>query len=166
DLYHLLLLLATACDETGSRGLRAVPPPPPDPRDRFATYQRERAASRPLLWPAVQEHAHEALPRPVVHTVVTVPTNSGKSSVAELAISQALCRAWVLYLAPTNALVGQIRRQMADVFGRSTVREFLGGAEYTHPTPGSGLLSAVLNTRKQRRGGVGSSGPCRPRWRR
>jgi hypothetical protein len=37
----------------------------------------------------------------------------------------------VLYLAPTNALVGQIRRHMADVFGASAVREFFGGAEYT-----------------------------------
>ncbi|MDG4787667.1 DEAD/DEAH box helicase [Micromonospora sp. WMMD1102] len=131
DLYHLLLLLGTACDETGSRALRTVPPPPQDTGDRFAAYQRDRAPSRPLLWPAAQEYAHAALPGPEAHAVVAVPTNSGKSSVAELAISQALCRGWVLYLAPTNALVGQIRRQIADVFGRATVREFLGGAEYT-----------------------------------
>ncbi|GAA2418884.1 hypothetical protein GCM10010404_91830 [Nonomuraea africana] len=131
DLHHLLLLLATACDETGARALRTVPPPPQDTGDRFGTYQRKRAASRPLLWPAAQEYAHESLPGPKAHAVVAVPTNSGKSSVAELAISQALCQGWVLYLAPTNALVGQIRRQMADVFGRTTVREFLGGAEYT-----------------------------------
>ncbi|MFC5939942.1 DEAD/DEAH box helicase [Micromonospora harpali] len=131
DLYHLLLLLAAACDETGFRALRTVPPPPQDTGDRFAAYQRDRAATRPLLWPAAQEYAQATLPGPEAHAVVAVPTNSGKSSVAELAISQALCRGWVLYLAPTNALVGQIRRQVADVFGRATVREFLGGAEYT-----------------------------------
>lgn len=131
DLHHLLLLLAAACDETGSRALRAVPPPPQDTGDLFAAYQRDRAASRPLLWPAAREYADAALPGPEAHAVVAVPTNSGKSSVAELAISQALSRGWVLYLAPTNALVGQIRRQVADVFGRATVREFLGGAEYT-----------------------------------
>lgn len=131
DLHHLLLLLAAACDETGSRALRAVPPPPQDTGGLFAAYQRDRATSRPLLWPAAQEYADATLPGPEAHAVVAVPTNSGKSSVAELAISQALCRGWVLYLAPTNALVGQIRRQVADVFGRATVREFLGGAEYT-----------------------------------
>ncbi|GAA3952175.1 DEAD/DEAH box helicase [Actinoplanes auranticolor] len=131
DLYHLLLLLAAACDETGSRALRAVPPPLQDTGDRFVSYQRDRAATRPLLWPAAQEYAEKTLPGPETHAVVAVPTNSGKSSVAELAISQALCRGWVLYLAPTNALVGQIRRQTSEVFGRDTVREFIGGAEYT-----------------------------------
>ncbi|GIE75063.1 hypothetical protein Aph02nite_10130 [Actinoplanes philippinensis] len=134
DLYHLLLLLAAACDETGGRALRAVPPPPDDTGDRFGTYQRHRAPSRPLLWPAAQEYANHALPGPHAHAVVAVPTNSGKSAVAELGISQALSRGWVLYLAPTNALVGQIRRQVADIFGRSAVREFLGGAEYTQLT--------------------------------
>ncbi|MEU4238618.1 DEAD/DEAH box helicase [Actinoplanes sp. NPDC026619] len=131
DLHHLLLLLASACDETGGRSLRGVPPPPDDPGDQFGAYQRTRATGRPLLWPAAQAYAHRALPGPTAHAVVTVPTGSGKSSVAELAISQALSRGWVLYLAPTNALVGQIRRQVADVFGRSMAREFLGGAEYT-----------------------------------
>ncbi|BEL01837.1 hypothetical protein Q0Z83_000280 [Actinoplanes sichuanensis] len=131
DLYHLLLLLAAACDETGGRALRTVPRPPSDAGDRFGNYQRQRATTRPLLWPAAQEYAQQALPGPHAHAVVAVPTNSGKSAVAELAISQALTRGWVLYLAPTNALVGQIRRQTADMFGRATAREFIGGAEYT-----------------------------------
>lgn len=131
DLYHLLLLLAAASDETGGRALRAIPPPPGDDGDRFKIYQQGRAPFRPLLWPAAQEYAQATLPGPEAHAVVAVPTNSGKSSVAELAIGQALCRGWVLYLAPTNALVGQIRRQASDIFGRAAVRGFLGGAEYT-----------------------------------
>ncbi|MFJ1541881.1 DEAD/DEAH box helicase [Micromonospora chalcea] len=131
DLHHLLLLLATACDGTAGRALRTVLPPPDDIGGRFATYQRERAATRPVLWPAAEEYARRTLPGPTAHAVVAVPTGSGKSSVAELAISQALSRGWVLYLAPTNALVGQIRRHTADVFGSSPVRSFIGGAEYT-----------------------------------
>ncbi|WP_082801666.1 DEAD/DEAH box helicase [Herbidospora cretacea] len=133
DLHHLLLLLATACEGTASRALRNVPPPPDDD-GRFVAYQRKRAASRPLLWPAAQSYADQALPGPSAHAVVSVPTGSGKSSVAELAVGQALCRGWVLYLAPTNALVGQIRRHTADVFGPTAVREFVGGAEYTQLT--------------------------------
>jgi DEAD/DEAH box helicase len=131
DLHHLLLLLATACDGTADRALRAVPPPPDDTDGRFASYQRDRATTRPLLWPAAQDYARQALAGPTAHAVVAVPTGSGKSSVAELAIGQARSRGWVLYLAPTNALVGQIRRQTADVFGSGAVREFIGGAEYT-----------------------------------
>lgn len=131
DLHHLLLLLAAACEGTTGRALRGVPPPPGDPDGRFAAYQRARAATRPLLWPAAEDYARQALPGPTAHAVVAVPTGSGKSSVAELAIGQARSRGWVLYLAPTNALVGQIRRQTAEVFGSDAVREFIGGAEYT-----------------------------------
>lgn len=130
DLHHLALLLAAACDATGERALRRVPAPPGDD-GRFAAYQRRRARERPLLWPAAYDYAREALPGHQCHAVVSVPTGAGKSAVAELAIAQALRNGWVLYLAPTNALVGQIRRQSADVFGTATVRDFIGGAEYT-----------------------------------
>lgn len=130
DLHHLALVLAAACDATGERALRRVPAPPGD-SGRFTTYQQRRARTRPLLWPAAHDYAREALPGPRCHAVVSVPTGAGKSSVAELAIAQALRGGWVLYLAPTNALVGQIRRQCADIFGAATVRDFIGGAEYT-----------------------------------
>jgi superfamily II DNA/RNA helicase len=130
DLHHLLMLLATACEGTTGRALRAVPPPD-DTDGRFAAYQRKRAGTRPLLWPAAEDYARKALPGPSAHAIVAVPTGSGKSSVAELAIGQARSRGWVLYLAPTNALVGQVRRQTADMFGSDVVREFIGGAEYT-----------------------------------
>ncbi|GHJ49043.1 hypothetical protein Cs7R123_63850 [Catellatospora sp. TT07R-123] len=130
DLHRLLLLLAAACDSSQGRSLRTVPPPPDDDGG-FVGYQRTRASSRPLLWPAAQLYAQAALPGPSAHAVVAVPTGSGKSSVAELAISHALSTGWVLYLAPTNALVGQIRRHTAEVFGRDRVQEFIGGAEYT-----------------------------------
>jgi hypothetical protein len=66
--------------------------------------------------------------------VVSVPTGAGKTEVAELAIAQALGEGWVLYLAPTNALVAQVLRDLAARFSRAEevrVRAFLGGAEYT-----------------------------------
>lgn len=133
DLHHLALLLAAACDGTADRALRRVPPPDNDGA-RFLDYQRRRAATRPLLWPAAADYAAAALPGPKAHAIVSVPTGAGKSAVAELAVAQAVRDGWVLYLAPTNALVGQIRRQLYEVIGRLegvTVREFLGGSEYT-----------------------------------
>lgn len=133
DLHHLTLLLAAAMEGTAGRALRAVPPPPDD-GGRFEDFQRQRVSTRPLVWPAAAEYAKLALPGPHSHAVVSVPTGDGKSAVAELAIAQAVRGGWVLYLSPTNALAGQIRRQLNEVVGQLsgvTVREFVGGVEYT-----------------------------------
>lgn len=136
DLHHLLLLLTFAVEETSARALRSVPPPADD-SGRFLRYQRYRSRNRPLMWPGVLEYANGALPGPHSHAVVSVPTGAGKSAIAEIAIAQALRDGWVLYLAPTNALVGQIRREIGKVFRGDDgvkVREFLGGSEYTELT--------------------------------
>lgn len=132
DLHHLCLLLAGACDETSGRALRRVPSPPGD-EGRFLEYQRARARRMPLLWPAAAAYADGALPGPRRHAVVTVPTGAGKSAVAELAAAQALQAGWVLYLAPTNALVAQIRRDLAKSIGGAgvEVRGLTGGAEFS-----------------------------------
>ncbi|GAB3219282.1 hypothetical protein GCM10027447_01770 [Glycomyces halotolerans] len=133
DLHHLAVLLLAAIGGTTDRALRTVPPPAGD-GGRFQDYQRDRARTRPLLWPAAAEYAQRCLPGPRAHAVVTVPTGAGKSAVADLAIAQALHRGWALYLAPTNALTGQIRRQLTEAFGHqpsTKVREFAGGMEYS-----------------------------------
>ena len=133
DLHLLCILLAAACDETSERALRQLPSPPDD-GGRFDAYQRRRANRMPLLWPAAADYAARALPGPSVHAVVSVPTGAGKSAVAELAIAQAVRDGWVLYLAPTNALVAQARRDLTRSIGSLEgvqVRDFLGGAEYT-----------------------------------
>ncbi len=139
DLYHLCRLLAGACDETAARALRRVPPPAGD-ENRFLDYQRRRARRMPLLWPAAAEYAGATLPGPRSHAVVTVPTGAGKSAVAELAAAQALEAGWVLYLAPTNALVAQIRRDLTRSLGAIgiRIRGLTGGAEYTQ-MPGETL---------------------------
>jgi hypothetical protein len=113
DLHHLALLLRAAIRETGSRALRLIQTPPSD-GGRFRDYQRRRATDRPLLWPGALHYAEQALPGPWCHAVVSVPTGAGKSAVAELAIAQCGHRGWALYLAPTNTLVAQIRRGLAE----------------------------------------------------
>ena len=133
DIHHLCLLLAGACDDTGARAVRAVPPPEDDDSGLFVEYQRARAKRMPLLWPGAASYAELALPGPARHAVVTVPTGAGKSAVAELAAAQALHRGWVLYLAPTNALVGQVRRDLERSMSTLSVdvRGLTGGAEFS-----------------------------------
>lgn len=131
DIAHLALLLRFACDETGARALRGVPPPQDDPAV-FVSYQQRRCKQKPLLWPSAERYRRACLPGPTSHAVVAMPTGSGKSGVAELAVAQALAKGWVVYLAPTRALVRQVRRDLRRALGADIeVREFLGGAEFT-----------------------------------
>ncbi|MDA0179320.1 DEAD/DEAH box helicase [Solirubrobacter phytolaccae] len=130
DQAHLARLLKFACDGTGSRALRDVPPPA-DP-GFFEEYLERRCARRPVLWPSAESYRDACLPGPVNHAAVSMPTGSGKSAVAELAVAQALNTGWVLYLAPTRALVAQVRRDLRTAFGAlAEIREFLGGSEFT-----------------------------------
>ena len=46
------------------------------------------------------------------NAILNTPTGSGKSFLAELAISKNLDDGWILYLAPTNALCNQISRDL------------------------------------------------------
>lgn len=131
DIAHLVRLLRFACDGTTGRALRGVSPPPGDP-SVFVAYQQRRCRQKPLLWPSAEHYRTVCLPGPSSHAAVSMPTGSGKSGVAELAVAQALARGWVVYLAPTRALVRQVRRDMRAAFSSDIeVREFLGGAEFT-----------------------------------
>lgn len=130
DVAHLASLLRLACEGTSGRALRRVPPP--DDAGPYTEYLQRRARSRPVLWPSAERYSIECLPGPHAHAAVAMPTGAGKSGLAELAVAQALGRGWVLYLAPTRALVGQVRRDLRSGFGGAVVvREFLGGAEFT-----------------------------------
>jgi DEAD/DEAH box helicase len=147
DLAHLVRLLRFVCDGTSQRALRGVPSPPDDP-SVFVAYQQRRCRDKPLLWPSAERYRQLCLPGPTSHAAVSMPTGSGKSSVAELAVAQALGRGWVVYLAPTRALVRQVRRDLRRALGGDIeVREFLGGAEFTalagdslEPDPGRAVL--------------------------
>src|SRR5262249_37479098 len=115
-VFHLATLLNLALPAIGKRSLcHRVPPPAGADADQYRLYLGTRArgigraAGRPLLWPSAAKYVRKCVFGDVVHAVVSMPTGSGKSFLAELAVSQALHAGWVLYLAPTNALAEQIR---------------------------------------------------------
>lgn len=144
DIHHLSSLLLVVIDRTSRRSLIYNIPRPTDGDAEviqdFVTYLRYRArgdetrGGRPFLWPSTLEYASDCLPGPSKDAVVAMPTGSGKSFVAELAATHALCSGWVLYLAPTNALAHQIRRDLTHAlrpFQQVEVRAFVGWEEYT-----------------------------------
>jgi hypothetical protein len=130
DVQHLARVTFLALAESADRAARAVPVPPAGGAT-FTRFLKARCARQPLLWPAVAEFAREALTGSATSAIVAVPTGAGKSGVADLAIQHAITTGWAIYLAPTNALVGQIRRQLRRDHPGVEVRQFLGGVEYT-----------------------------------
>jgi len=140
DIHHLGRLLLTVVHTTWSRSLvHAVPVPEDEDAGRYRAYLvarakgSERGPGRPLLWPSTQKYVDECLQGSNHQAVVSMPTGSGKSFLAELAASHSLQAGWVLYLVPTNALAHQVRRDLRRDLSalEVTVRAFIGGSEYT-----------------------------------
>jgi hypothetical protein len=144
DIYHFSSILIATLQQLKERSVvHVVPEPETDDKtflEDFRAYLRSRARGseerngRPYLWPTALEYIEKCLPGPNRDCVISMPTGSGKSFVAELAISHALSEGWVLYLAPTNALVHQIRRDLKEAFNSMKmvqVRAFVGGEEYS-----------------------------------
>lgn len=137
DLLHLCALLIHVVRSSKPFSLMNVLPRPQitrDARRNYECYLSNRAARRPFLWPSTREYINSAFPGPHSDAVVVVPTGSGKSFLAELACSQAMHNGWVLYLAPTNALVHQVQRDLKEAFkpfAGAQILSFIGGQEYT-----------------------------------
>ena len=139
-IYHLAVLARICFPSIGKRSLVHVVPNPPNGDDQaYRNYLLTRAvgskssAGRPVLWPSAMEFVRECLAGNNRHCIASMPTGSGKSFVAELAVSQAVQDGWVLYLAPTNALTEQIRTDLSTGLASldTEIVPFIGDHEYS-----------------------------------
>lgn len=135
DLMHLSTLLLHVVRSSSSLSVMHHLPLPvmsAEASINYGRYLASRAFRRPFLWPSAKEYVDKAFPGPHADAVVVVPTGSGKSFLAELACSQAMQAGWVIYLAPTNALVNQVQRDLTAGFKLLTdvqILSFVGGQE-------------------------------------
>ncbi|WP_339910365.1 DEAD/DEAH box helicase [Symmachiella dynata] len=139
-IFHLSMLLELCFPSLGERALvHTVPSPLDSDSDQYRRYLIGRAVgnddsgSRPVLWPSAYEYVQECVLGDSKHCVAAMPTGSGKSFVAELAVSQAVQGGWVLYLAPTNALTEQIRGDLRKGLKalNTEIFAFIGDQEYS-----------------------------------
>ncbi|MCM1567794.1 MAG: DEAD/DEAH box helicase [Dehalobacter sp.] len=138
---HLSELLLNCFSELSRRALIHVVPlglgfPPDVYKDYLrmrACGERPRGSGRPVLWPSTEGYVKYCILDDIEHAVVSMPTGSGKSFVAELAVSQAVGLGWCLYLAPTNALAEQIRGDLRSGLKPlgTEVLAFIGDQEYS-----------------------------------
>ena len=139
-IFHLCILLQLCWPTLRDRALLHVVPPQSvgDPNG-YSRYLKVRAlgdaksSGRPVLWPSALAYVKECILGDTTHAVVSMPTGSGKSFVAELAVSQAVSDGWALYLAPTNALTEQVRGDLREGLREleTDVLAFVGDREYT-----------------------------------
>ena len=116
-LKWIIDLLQRVMDGFAERGLLFTEFPDPSPSsDKWYKYLEHRAkANRALLWPAHLEAISKGSTNPQTSMVISMPTGSGKSFIAEMRIAASLQNAdnaWVLYIVPTNALVRQVTRDL------------------------------------------------------
>ena len=139
-IFHLCTLLQVCWPTLRGRALlHVVPSPSDDDQNRYGAYLQARAvgdarsSGRPVLWPSALAYVKECILGDTRHAVVSMPTGSGKSFIAELAVSQAVSDGWALYLAPTNALTEQVRGDLREGLSRleTAVLAFVGDREYS-----------------------------------
>jgi superfamily II DNA/RNA helicase len=140
-IQHLAVLLRLCIKHLSDRALlQVVPDSKGFTHEFYDSYLKSRAKGakagsigRPILWPSAFEYVKDCISGTNHHAVVSMPTGSGKSFVAELAISQSIGQGWSLYLAPTNALTDQIKSDLSRALRPlgSEVLSFVGDQEYS-----------------------------------
>lgn len=108
-------------------------------KDHFqARLEGNTEGSYVFAWPPTQEFCSDYVDGDNRHAVITTPTGTGKSFLAELAIAEALKDGWVLYVAPTNALCAQITNDLRDNLNSLSdveVKGFPGELDYSPELP-------------------------------
>jgi len=129
--YHLASLLESAAGKIERMALVGIPPP--SGLD-IASWQKAIgpiAEDRPYLWQNHREAIREGMLDRGVSSVITFPTGAGKSTLSELKCAATLAAGRdVLYLAPTHALVFQVRTNFSALFGATTVSNTIPADDY------------------------------------
>ena len=120
--HHLAsLLLAVLGDLSGSAVTGVEPPSGIDP-GKWLNSMRRIARKRPYLWRNHREAVAKGYLEPQNSAAVSFPTGAGKSTLAELKIYATLLQdRKVVFLAPTNALVGQTAISLRKTFKGANV---------------------------------------------
>lgn len=120
--HHLAsLLLAVSGDLSGSAVTGVAPPSGIDP-NKWLNSMRRIARKRPYLWRNHREAVAKGYLDPQNSAAVSFPTGAGKSTLAELKIYATLLQDQkVVFLAPTNALVGQTAIALRKTFKSANV---------------------------------------------
>lgn len=124
--HQLATLLISASDILSHAALAALPPPTGVTPSSWREHTLTIRAERPFLWPNHLEAINQGFLESGVSAVVSFPTGAGKSTLSELKAASALALGGaVVYLAPTHALVNQVKASLTKAFPAVEVRDSL-----------------------------------------
>ncbi len=114
---HLARLLRQVANGLEGANVVALPPPTGVDAGMWIAWLRHRAKTKPLIWPNHRPPIEAGLLERGRSAVLVLPTGAGKTTVSELKIASALASGRkVIFLAPTLALVDQLRDDLARTF--------------------------------------------------
>lgn len=123
QLAALLLGAASRLEECATSNVRM---PPGVNTAAWNEFLKNVVSKRPFLWRNHRDAITQGLLGSGTSAVISFPTGAGKTTISELKIASTLATgASVLYLAPTHALVAQVKRTLRETFPRITIRESL-----------------------------------------
>ncbi|MBI3408717.1 MAG: DEAD/DEAH box helicase [Planctomycetes bacterium] len=129
--HHLAALLIPAAARLQECATVNVPMPPGTDAARWATLRGEVVRQRPFLWRNHRDAVTQGFLEPGTSAVVSFPTGAGKTTLSELKIASTLAAGGaVLYLAPTHALVSQVKRSLQQTFSGVVVGDSLVAEDF------------------------------------
>lgn len=121
---HLAALLGATTEAIEQAATTAIEPPPGVDAGFWRTWLRHHAKSTPFIWPNHRQAiTTEDFHVPGRSAVMVLPTGAGKTTVACLKIAATLAaRKSVIFIAPTHALVDQLKVDLQKVFPESLLQ--------------------------------------------
>jgi len=114
---HLARLLRQVADGLMGSSLATLPVPADANAEVWRAWIRNRAKSKPTIWPNHRPAIDDGLLDAGRSAVLVLPTGAGKTTVSELKIAATLAAGRkVIFLVPTLALVDQLKDDLAKSF--------------------------------------------------
>jgi hypothetical protein len=110
---HLATLLANLGQTLLDASILLLPAPDGSNANVWWSWLNFRASQKPLLWPNHRIAIEKGFHLPGNSAILVLPTGAGKTTISEFKIAATLATGkQVVFLAPTNALVDQLRRDL------------------------------------------------------
>ncbi|MGJ4889314.1 DEAD/DEAH box helicase [Bradyrhizobium sp. HKCCYLRH3099] len=122
--HHLASLLLAVSGDLSDSAVTGVSPPSGVDGKKWLNAMRRIARKRPYLWRNHRDAIEQGYLESENSAAVSFPTGAGKSTLSELKICATLLRdKKVIFLAPTNALVGQTTVGLRRTFRRTKIEQ-------------------------------------------